>query len=361
MHCPSCGSSVQAVGGICVRCGTKLREGDVTSSALSSPVDAPSMSDAVITPIIPPSATVSTGASSVSASAPSAPAAVILATPWPRYWARSLDTLLGCAPIAFAAGWLAPGLLDFGDAFPGRTGDQIFWMILLPFAMVTDALIYAGFGNTLGKWLAGIKVRNIAGSKLSFAQYLRRNFHLWFSGLALGIGIIALFTFISNHRRVKTGHLTSWDHAVESRVLRVRGGIGRTTVTACFYVVLIGSLAALGFSASKTPERQLQDIAATVTPEMVDKDTRLDGASAGPGRVLNYNYTLIFVSADDLNLATVNSNLQGSLRQELVQTFCNSWAARGLRALDLTIRYRYFDKNGQLIGTIETSKRDCPK
>lgn len=282
-----------------------------------------------------------------------------LATPWARYWARMLDTLLWSTLLGFAVGLSAPDLFNFERDLPLLTRSQVEGFIFLPFAMVFDALVSANFPNTPGKWLCGIEVRGLANERLPLATYLRRNVGLYLSGLAIGIGIIALFTLTDAYRAVKKGNLTSWDEAVGSRVYYVRGGALRTSATAFVYLLVLGGLLALAASASKTPEEQLQAIAAAVKPTMIDKVTRLDSATTEPGRVLNFNYTLVVVSADALDKGTVNSKLQGSPRKGAVQSFCNSWALRGLRVLDPTVRHRYFDKNGQLLGTIEVTKQDC--
>jgi hypothetical protein len=173
-----------------------------------------------------------------------------------------LDVALWIAVLAFALGCCAPNLLNLGNN--EKANDQIMEIILLPFAMILDALIYTAFGNTPGKWLSGIAVRNSSGGTLSLAKYLGRNFGVYFSGLAIGIPIVPLFTLLANHRKVKAGHQTSWDEYKDFGVYRVRGSTLRTTLTAFTYLLLVISFVALGEVANNTSDQQLAEIANTI-------------------------------------------------------------------------------------------------
>ncbi|HUL48270.1 MAG TPA: RDD family protein [Steroidobacteraceae bacterium] len=285
---------------------------------------------------------------------------VELARPWPRYWARSLDVTLWALLLALVGGALVPQLTDIGADLGERASDQILGIIVLPFAMAADALTYALFGNTPGKWLAGLAVRDAAGGRLARWRYLKRNAGVYVNGLALGVGLVALFTLSRQYRRVNSGELTSWDRWQESRVVRVHDGVWRTSLTAGLYLVLLA--AGIGVSiyfGNLTPEDKLQLLASSASPgkpTMLDDTVRLDRVYVAPGLVLEFDYTVLGTS--DADPAVFAERLDHSARADLVQQFCTDLtmvADMGGRA-----RWRYADDTGRLLHAIEVSKKDCP-
>jgi hypothetical protein len=111
-------------------------------------------------------------------------------------------------------GW---SLLDFND-MSSSSQDMLAGLILVPIALACDVLIYAAFGNSIGKGLLGAKVQTLNGSPLPAPLYAGRNFQVWIFGLGLGIPIIALFTEISGYRTVAKGERTRWDIQYGCRV-----------------------------------------------------------------------------------------------------------------------------------------------
>jgi len=273
-----------------------------------------------------------------------------------------LDVLIWTALCGIVLEVIAPSLFTTSK---GGANDQMIGIVLLPIAMVLDALVYAIFRNTPGKWLCGIQVLSVTGQRTSPSKYLHRNFKIYVFGLAFGIGLIALFTLIHSYRKVASEQLVSWDKELDTRALRVRGGTWRTVVTASLYLLLLVSLIALGVSAANsTPEQQLQDAAESINksaPKMIDEATRLDGAEVDPGLVLQYNYTLVRVSGNETELAAVNLELQAALHQKVAEFFCTSADLRPLRDFGGTLRYRYSDKSGQVVGAIGVSNSDCSR
>lgn len=57
--------------------------------------------------------------------------------------------------------------------------------------------------------------------------------------------------------------------------------------------------------------------------------------------------------------ASFETQLRDFGRKGLVYTFCTDSEMQIVRDLGGTMRYRYSDKNGELLGTLEVSKRDC--
>lgn len=285
---------------------------------------------------------------------------VELAAAWPRYWARALDLFLWLALLAVAAGALVPQITELGGGLGQRVSDQILGLILMPFAMACDALTYCLFGNTPGKRLAGLRVCDAAGGKLPALRYLARNGGVWINGLALGVGIVALFTLVHQYRCVGSGALTSWDRRQESRVVRVRRGFWRTPATATIYLVLTVGCFALGhYLGNLSPQEQLEFVASAANPRkptMVDDTVRIDRVYVAPGLVLEYDYTVLGMSAADA--ATFAEQLEKAGRADLVRQFCTDFTM--VSDLNGRMRWRYADENGRLLHAIEVSKTDCP-
>lgn len=164
----------------------------------------------------------------------SQPAAHVVAGRWPRYWARQLDLLIWCAICGAALMPIAPSLFVGDGSF-----DQLRALLVIPFGVALDAVIYAVFRNTPGKWLCGIKVLSATGQRISAWKYFDRNFRVYTFGLAFGIPIIALFTLINCYQRVSSGRLASWDEKLETKVTRTRHGHWRTIVVASAYLVAL--------------------------------------------------------------------------------------------------------------------------
>ena len=351
MYCPSCGLESQLSDQFCVRCGARLRPGEQSQATAATSAADPSQQRAI-------------SGSPISVRAPAVKREVLmLAGAWPRYWARMFDVLLWCAVCGFLFGFFAPSFFTALRGLPGQSNNQLLGLMLLPVAMFADALCYGVFANTPGKWLCGVRVEALDAQRIPFTVYLRRNFGVYFSGLAMGIGLVALFTLLHNYNKVKAGRLTSWDENATVRANRAYGGALRTTVTAVLYFAILFGLVAVGVAyGTKTPEQELEEAAVLANkqgPKMVDEVTRLDSISIAPGRVVQYNYTLVGVSGAEVERAAANIELEANVRHTVVSNFCKSPDMRFIRDRDGSVSYRYLARNGALIGTIKASKSDC--
>ena len=161
------------------------------------------------------------------------PVEVDIATPWRRFWARWLDVILGACLIGFMLGTVRPSFYQPGGF--GAAHSQLFGWLVMPIVMLLDALIYALFGNTAGKAIAGIAVRDeSSGGRLPFVVYLKRNFELYFLGLGTAFPIASLFTLYGSFRKADSGELLSWDLSADSRVIARSVNPVRTwVVTVC--------------------------------------------------------------------------------------------------------------------------------
>jgi uncharacterized RDD family membrane protein YckC len=164
---------------------------------------------------------------------------VDIATPWRRLWARMLDVFLCIYLLGFVLGAVRPSLFQSGG---GAAHQQLIAWLLMPVVMVLDSLIYALFGNTLGKAIAGTAVRAERGGRLPFLPYLKRNFELYFFGLGTMLPIITLVTLIGSFRRADRGELMSWDLSADSRVVARSVNPVRTWIVALVYIALVGGV-----------------------------------------------------------------------------------------------------------------------
>jgi uncharacterized RDD family membrane protein YckC len=287
-----------------------------------------------------------------------------LAPAWPRYWARCIDILLELFLLGALVGATQPTLFGPGGAFSGSSGGQAFAVVLLPFALLIESVMTAMIGTTPGKWIAGLKLRDIRGDRLTLTELLRRNSKLYVGGLGGGIWIISLFTLANNHSKVKEHKLTSWDQDTQSRVFQTNKGGWRTHLAAAVYVILLLICLALPAALRRSPEAQLAEAASEVNktaPRTLDSDTRLDGAETAPGLILQYDYTLVNAEALSVDMATFTQWLQGDWRTQMTRKFCAEPAFRPIWNLGANIRLKYSDKNGRTLGTLAIPNGECTK
>jgi len=283
-----------------------------------------------------------------------------LARPWPRYWARSFDVFLWTILLAIIFAAVSPKAFD---AVSGEGKGQVLSVLLLPFAMLLDAIIYSALQNTPGKWLSGIRVLSIRGEQVPFRQYLIRNFKVYLRGLGAGIGIVALFTLLSSYRKADKNQLISWDTELETRAFQLRSGWWRPYTVAILYLATFAGLTYLGLRQSDpSPEQQLRDdIAASNKglPKMIDEDTRFDRVEALPGLAVQYDYTLTKLEAASLDKQLLDSQLQGDMRTNVKTSLCSSADLKKFRDMGSTFQYQYRDKNGEILGVIRILSSEC--
>jgi hypothetical protein len=95
----------------------------------------------------------------------------------------------------------------------------------------------------------------------------------------------------------------------------------------------------------QTVEEQLVTTAAEMNkrcPIMLDDETRADSVSAGPGKALTYNYTLVKRSVKQLDIP----RLMERLRPSIAHNAKTNPDLEHLRELQVTFVYKYADKNG---------------
>jgi hypothetical protein len=151
-------------------------------------------------------------------------------------WTVIASFIVGILNASF--GW---SLLDFGG-MTASSQDALAGLILVPVALICDVLVYATFGNTIGKALLGVKVLTLNGAQLPAGLYAARTFQVWIFGLGLGIPIIALFTEISGYRTVSKGERTRWDIKYSCRVSRSPRRVGHYFIAVLIFLAFFAAL-----------------------------------------------------------------------------------------------------------------------
>lgn len=160
---------------------------------------------------------------------------------WSRYISRSVDAFWEMSALEYCAAYaIATFDPNFRTWITRPRNEWIFMIGVFPFVFLLDALIYGIFKNTPSKALNGIRVTTASGTRLTFAEYLSRNFAVWFSGFGLGIPIVTIFTALAQYRRLVAGKPASYDEKMEYQVIRSNPGIIQTTVFTLFVVFSVG-------------------------------------------------------------------------------------------------------------------------
>lgn len=126
---------------------------------------------------------------------------------WSRWFARVwLDYSFLAITLGLLLGFVAPDSALL-------TADFAFVFILLTAALwipIEGALV-ARWGQTPGKWLLGLRVTKVDGSRPSFSEALGRAAAAWMTGCGFLIPIVFLFTMNTQYKRVRGGTPASWD------------------------------------------------------------------------------------------------------------------------------------------------------
>lgn len=80
-------------------------------------------------------------------------------------------------------------------------------------------------------------------------------------------------------------------------------------------------------------------------PMMVDSETRLDNATVLPGKVFQYNYTIINYVKDSIDPVS----FEQSLRPNMLNQIKTNPELKLFRDNEVTLAYSYVDKNGVFI------------
>ena len=364
MYCSNCGTPTHTDDKYCVKCGHLLvvPAADTPSDAKKCLAERRSKTSVPCQETQEPKNPSSTSLSELK-----------WARAWPRYWSRNFDLLLTGIPASIVV--ISFVYRTFGARSPlghflsGSHTLHYFhywrlWVVSLPIALVLDAVIYAIFHNTPGRWMAGIRITDAAGNSLSFTSYLARNFRLYIPGLAAGIPFLVFVTFLFSYDKASRGQLLSWDRGHSSRPIQIKSGAWRTYLTAIVFILATISLDVYGTlgASTQSPTQFLTAAVAAVNktaPRMVGSETRLDGATERPGLTLQYDYTILNVSALTADPAIVTHYFHGFMRTRLQKLVCTSPNMKKFREIGATINYHYVDENGLPLSTVTIPTKSC--
>ena len=121
---------------------------------------------------------------------------------------------------------------------------------------------------------------------------------------------------------------------------------------AIFYAIgQIGGESLAGLFRKTTFDKVLMEMAGELNkscPIMVDNATRLDNAVALPDNVFQYNYTLIGMNKDSVNIEELKSYLEPTI----INSVKTNPDMQGMRDNKVKVNYYYKDKSGVYLFTI---------
>lgn len=138
--------------------------------------------------------------------------ALPLAGPWRRFFARFIDLLVIALPTSFAVAFVLSRYSPAFGLWIQRPGSEYaFGWLLLPLVLLIEVGIVALFGSTLGKALLGVTVTTVGAQRPTAAQYLQRQFGVYWFGLGTSFPLVTLFTMARQYGRLKSGRHARYD------------------------------------------------------------------------------------------------------------------------------------------------------
>ncbi|MFM0009159.1 DnaJ domain-containing protein [Paraburkholderia sediminicola] len=199
--------------------------------------------------------------------APAQPSAPEFGTSLARFFGRIFDTWWESMVIGLAISYyLSSNSAAFVEWITGPGSGSLFAILCLPIAMILDAGVYSAVGNTPGKALLGLKVTTLDGSRLSYAEYSRRNLAVWARGLGCGVPLVNIFTMWNQKREVNSNRQATYDVDTGYRVRAGKTGFVRKTVFGILFLALF-----IGVSAMRaTTDRQAPNTLASTSTTKSD-------------------------------------------------------------------------------------------
>lgn len=124
--------------------------------------------------------------------------------PWRRYFARMIDESIYTMVV----------MLIFYLGFHGE--NSLTWIIcgtllVMVMTVITEGILLAGFGTTIGKWLFGIHVLSADGKKLSWQEAAERTGRVLWHGQALEIPLWSIYREYKCYDAYTDGETLPWD------------------------------------------------------------------------------------------------------------------------------------------------------
>jgi hypothetical protein len=110
-------------------------------------------------------------------------------------------------------------------------------------------------------------------------------------------------------------------------------------------------------SGDTSVEKALADLASELNkmfPKMLDSETRAETIISEPPNALVYRYTMINRTREQFNV----QKLTDTMRPRIINGYKTDEKMRTLREAGVTLKYRYYDKNGAPITEIVVTTTD---
>ena len=90
-------------------------------------------------------------------------------------------------------------------------------------------------------------------------------------------------------------------------------------------------------------------------PVNIDPTVRWDSTKAGPGKLMNYNYTLLQLSAAQIDGNVLNQQFTPFVNNLL----CNNPSSQFFRDNDVTLNVNIYDNQRSLVSRVKVSTSEC--
>ena len=100
---------------------------------------------------------------------------------------------------------------------------------------------------------------------------------------------------------------------------------------------------------------QVSSMMNTTLPMMVEEGVQLDSSYAGPGKTLNYNYTMLDYSASQID----GKMFANTIRHDLTNTICTTPETQIFPNNGVLLNFNYYDRDRSLITRVEVAPTDC--
>lgn len=172
----------------------------------------------------------------------------ITAGVWSRFFARQIDFVIlgfvGSATLEL----LFPDIVD--APILNNIAAAAFFTVIV--ALLVEVIVMGLTGGTIGKWILGITVRRIDGTKLTMGEVFKRNMILWAHGIGLGIPLVNLFFMAKSYQIAKSGKRCRWDEELMHNVHQKEIGKARIALGISAYIILVIGLSTLDKFAEQT-------------------------------------------------------------------------------------------------------------
>ena len=100
---------------------------------------------------------------------------------------------------------------------------------------------------------------------------------------------------------------------------------------------------------------QVSTMMNSTLPMMVEEGVQWDSSYVGPGKTLNYNYTMLDYSASQID-GTVFAN---TIRPDITNTICTTPETKLFPDNGVLLNFNYYDRDRSLITRVEVAPSDC--